>query len=467
MTLASSDKARPTAVIDVVGLTPAHLGPHMPFLTAWADARATRPVVPVLPAVTTTAQSTYLTGQPPRGHGIVANGWYFRDECEVKLWRQSNRLVQAPKLWDVAREADPSLTVANLCWWYAMYADVDYTVTPRPQYHSDGLKLPDCYTRPAGLRDTLQRELGTFPLFQFWGPNTSIAASRWIAEAAMAVHQDHGPTLTLVYLPHLDYNLQRYGEQDPRVHADLAEIDEVLRDLIGFFTARGVEVVVLSEYGITDVDRPVHVNRALREAGWLAIREESGWELLDAGASQAFAVADHQIAHVYVNDRSILGEVQALLEGLPGVGEVLDEAGKAARQLNHPRAGELVALADARSWFTYYYWLDDARAPDFARTVDIHRKPGFDPVEMFVDPSLPVPALKVAWVLAKKALGFRYRMDVIPLDASLIRGSHGRVGDDPSRGPVLIGPPGAEGRIAATDVHAYLLDVLFGRTPTV
>ncbi len=456
-----SERARPTAVIDVVGLSPGHLGDAMPFLTEWASRRAVRPVRPALPAVTTTAQSTYLTGRWPSEHGIVANGWYFRDECEVKFWRQSNHLVQAPKLWQVARERDPSLTVANLFWWYAMYADVDYTVTPRPQYHSDGLKLPDIYTKPAELRDTLQDELGMFPLFNFWGPNTSIVSSRWIADAAMWVHRNHAPTLNLVYLPHLDYNLQRHGEAHPSVRSDLAEIDDVLRDLIGYYEGAGVEVVVLSEYGITSVSRPVHLNRVLRRAGLVQVRVESGWELLDAGASAAFAMADHQVAHVYVNDPSRLDEVRALVEAEPGVERVLDEEGKRAEHLDHPRSGELVAIADADSWFTYYYWLDDARAPDFARTVDIHRKPGFDPVEMFVDPALSFPLGKVAYTLARKALGFRYRMDVIPLDATLVSGSHGRVGSDAARGPLLVEPQADGGSIDAVDVRDRLLDVLF------
>ncbi|MEN0063498.1 MAG: nucleotide pyrophosphatase/phosphodiesterase family protein [Myxococcota bacterium] len=456
-----TERAKPTAIVDVVGLTRSHLGLDMPFLTSWAQDRAVRSIDPVLPAVTTTAQSTYLTGKWPSEHGIVGNGWYFRDECEVKFWRQSNKLVQAPKLWDLARERDPSLTVANLFWWYAMYADVDHTVTPRPQYHSDGLKLPDIYTKPAELRETLQRELGTFPLFKFWGPNTSIASSQWIALAAQWVHRTHAPTLSLVYLPHLDYNLQRHGEGDARVRSDLREIDGVLEELIHYYEGAGVEVVVLSEYGITDVSRPVHLNRALREAGMIAIREESGWELLDAGASTAFAVADHQIAHVYVNDPSRIDEVRRLIEAIPGVEAVLDEVGKRAHHLDHPRSGELVALARPDSWFTYYYWLDDARAPDFARTVDIHRKPGYDPVEMFVNPDLPLPVMRVAWTLARKALGFRYRMDVIPLDASLISGSHGRAVPDPDRGPVLIRRTDDASTLAPVEVCDQLMQVLF------
>ena len=150
-----------TVVLNAVGLTPDLLSPeHTPRLKAFADAGAAVPVGPVLPAVTTTVQSTYLTGAWPAEHGAVANGWYFRDECEVKFWRQSNKLVQRPKVWEIAKGIDPSFTCANLFWWYAMYSTADYTVTPRPMYPATGLKLPDVWTNPPGLRYDLHRELG-------------------------------------------------------------------------------------------------------------------------------------------------------------------------------------------------------------------------------------------------------------------------------------------------------------------
>ncbi|MDP9365907.1 MAG: alkaline phosphatase family protein [Chloroflexota bacterium] len=428
---------RKTVVLNAVGLTPDLLGDATPRLKAFVDGGRLATVAPALPAVTCTAQATYLTGAHSSRHGIVANGWYFRDECEVKFWRQSNKLVQAPKIWETARALDPGFTCANLFWWYNMYSSVDYAVTPRPMYPADGRKLPDIYSQPADLRPALQAELGQFPLFNFWGPNTSIRATEWIAASAKWVEEAYAPTLTLVYLPHLDYGLQRIGPDDPGMAKDLRELDAVCGDLIAFYRAREAEVIVLSEYGIVPVSRPVHLNRRLRERGLIAVREELGHELLDAGASAAFAVADHQIAHVYVNDPARLDEVRALIAETEGVAEVLDEAGKRARNLDHPRSGELVALADPDAWFTYYYWLDDARAPDYARTVDIHRKPGFDPVELFVDPALKLPRAKVGLTLAKKKLGFRYLMDVIPLDASLVRGSHG-LPTAPGKGPLFV-----------------------------
>jgi predicted AlkP superfamily pyrophosphatase or phosphodiesterase len=455
---------RKTVVLNVVGLSPGLLGPPTPALSAFISKGRLATIAEVTPAVTCTAQATYFTGVYPDAHGIVANGWYFADECEVKFWRQSNKLVTAPKLWDRAREIDPAFTCANYFGWYNMYSSVDYSVTPRPMYPADGRKLPDIYTQPAALRDDLQAKLGTFPLFDFWGPRTSIKSSRWIADSAKMADQRYNPTLSLVYLPHLDYNLQRLGPGDPAIAADLKQIDEVCADLIQHFESQDARVIVLSEYGIAAVSQPVHLNRILRERGLIAVREELGRELLDAGASAAFAVADHQVAHIYVNDPNRLDEVRALIEQTPGVERVLAAEGKQELHLDHSRSGDLVAIAAPDAWFTYYYWLDDARAPDFARTVDIHRKPGYDPVELFLDPALRLPKLKVGLKLAKKMLGFRYLMDVIPLDATLVKGSHGRPADNSADGPLLASnDPELLQRdsVAAGDVCGIILDHLF------
>jgi predicted AlkP superfamily pyrophosphatase or phosphodiesterase len=459
---------RRTLVLDVVGLTPALLQ-HAPNLAALAAQGAMRPLATVTPAVTTTVQSTFVTGELPRTHGAVANGWYFRDLAEVWFWRQSSRLVAGEKLWETARRLDPAFTCAKLFWWYNMYSTADYAVTPRPMYPADGRKLPDIYTQPASLRDDLQRDLGQFPLFRFWGPAADITSTRWIGRASLRILEQQRPTLTLVYLPHLDYDLQRYGPRHPDVPRRVAEVDGVCGELIAAARRLDADVVVLSEYGITEVDRPVHINRELRRAGLLAVRDELGREQLDAGASAAFAVADHQLAHVYVAKPDLVPVVAHHLRSLPGVGAVLDEAGKRAIGLDHPRSGELVAIADARSWFTYYHFLEDERAPDYARTVDIHRKPGYDPVELLLDPALRLPKLRVAARLAQKALGLRTLMDVISLDATLVRGSHGRPTDRPEEGPLVITTRPellADGPVAATDVRDLLLAHVFGARVT-
>lgn len=443
-------------MLDVVGLTPEFLDHRMPRLSAWARKHRVSSIRPALPAVTCTAHATFYTGEMPARHGVVANGWYFRDDCEIHFWRQSNKLIQAPKLWDIARRQNPEFTFANLFGWFNMYSSADVSVTPRPMYPADGRKLPDVYTEPASLRTEIQKQLGTFPLFEFWGPRASINSTRWIAQAAKYVEQRFSPTLAFVYLPHLDYNLQRLGPDAAAMAPDLTAVDDLAGDLIEFYEARGARVIVLSEYGIVPVNRPVHLNRVFREAGLLRIREELGLELLDAGASAAFAVADHQVAHVYVNDSTKLNHVRQLIENTDGVDVVLDQSGKQHAGIDHPRAGEFVVVAKPDAWFTYYYWLDDVKAPDFARTVDIHRKPGYDPVELFIDPAIKLPMVKIASKLAARKLGFRNLLDITPLDASLVKGSHGRADNPWSRGPLFIGDQ-SSGTIAATAVAREIL----------
>lgn len=457
----------PTLVLLVVGLTPGLLGPHTPRLAALAREGGLRPLRTVLPAVTCTVQSTLLTGLLPRGHGAVANGWYFRDLAEVWLWRQSNRLVAGEKVWEAARRREPAFTCANLFWWYNMYSSVDVSATPRPMYPADGRKIPDHYTEPPELHDELDRLLGPFPLFRFWGPATDIASSRWIARATAHVLETRRPTLTLCYLPHLDYGLQKWGPDpaDPRIAADLAAVDQLAGELIDAARAGGRRVVVVSEYGIVPVTDAVWINRVLREAGLIRVRVELGREQLDAGASQAFALADHQLAHVYLQHGTDAGRVAELLRRTPGIARVLDAEGKAEVGLDHPRSGELVALAEPDRWFAYPWWLDDARAPDYARTVDIHRKPGYDPLELFLDPAQPLVKVKIAAKLALRRLGFRTLLDVIPIrPTSLVKGSHGLLTEREADGPLVISSEARllpDGPVAATAFKDLLLAHLF------
>jgi predicted AlkP superfamily pyrophosphatase or phosphodiesterase len=452
---------RKLIILCVPGLSLRYLGPATPNLAGLSQRGGARILRTVIPAVTCTMQSTILTGLPPSEHGAVANGWYFRDLGEIFFWRQSARLVAGERVWEAARARDPAFTSANLFWWYAMHSTTDISVAPRPMYLADGRKLPDVWTSPPSLRETLTRQFGPFPLFQFWGPATSIVSSRWIADCALHVRRTSGPTLTLVYLPHLDYDLQRIGPDDPKIETALREIDAVCGTLIDDAERDGAAVIVLSEYGIGAVDTPIHINRALREAGWLLVRRERGGEQLDPAASAAFAVADHQIAHIYVQKPTLIAEVASVIAALPGI----DSVGRAGEfGLHHPHSGELVALAKDNAWFSYYYWLDDAVAPDYARTVEIHRKPGYDPVELFLDPALRAPKLAVGWRLAKRALGFRALMDVIPLDATLVRGSHGRPAANDAAGAVFITSEPVllpDGPIDATKVKWLMLAHIF------
>jgi len=457
-----------TLVILVVGLAPHLVGAHTPHLARLAARGSMKPLHTVTPAVTCTAQATLATGLPPSGHGAVANGWLFRDLSEVLLWRQPNQLVQGEKIWDAGRARDPAFTCAKMFWWYNMYSTADWSATPRPMYPADGRKIPDHYAHPAELHDELDAKLGQFPLFKFWGPLADITSSDWIAKATLHVMETRNPTLTLTYLPHLDYNLQRLGPDldHPRLQQDLREVDALCGELIEHADKTGQRVIVVSEYGITEATDAVHINRVLRREGLLAVRpEEFGREVLDAGASEAFAVADHQIAHVYVKNTDRIEEVAALLRGLDGVESVWGQDGKRANGLDHPRSGELVAVSKADRWFSYYYWLDEDKAPDFARTVDIHRKPGYDPVELFVDPEIRFPKLTAGFKLAKRKLGQRQLLDIIsPKDTKLVKGTHGRITDDPNAGPLVISSEARlmpEGAVEATDFKALVLDHIF------
>ena len=434
----NSHATRRLMLINVVGLTQALLGENTPNINRIIDKGAMLPMDGVFPAVTTTAQATILTGSTPDKHGIVGNGWYFRDLAEVKFWLQPNQLIQGEKIWHKLKQRDPNFTCSQLFWWYNMYADVDHAITPRPHYPADGRKIMGLYSEPANLQAQIEAEIGIFPFFNFWGPKADIRSSRWITDCAIAEFKRHRPNLQLVYLPHLDYNLQRLGPKHPDIAKDIQEIDTEVGRLWDFAQANNTELVLVSEYGISEVKQSIAINRHLRQQGWIRVRDSLSWELLDCGASDAFAVADHQVAHVYVKDPANISKVKAFLEAIPGIEQVLDQDQQRAWHIQHERSGELIAIAEPQCWFNYYYWLDDNKAPDFARSVDIHRKPGYDPVELFVDPALRFPLLKIAGRLIQKKLGMRMLMDVIPLDTSLVRGSHGRLAATPEDGPLLI-----------------------------
>ena len=401
-------------IINVVGLTPKLL-PHAPRI---ASLGAATPWTSPLPAVTCTSQATMLTGLSPREHGVVGNGWYYRDTQEIRFWQQANSLIQGEKLYE-------GIETAKMFWWFNQSAPVRYSATPKPHYGCDGSKVFDVLDH---TQCSLTQQLGPFPFFSFWGPAAGLPCSQWIAEATAIVMKAKQPQLTLAYLPHLDYDFQRLPTHDP---ARVAEVDQCAGRIIDAAQSIDAKVVVVSEYGLVPVNQSVHINRHLREAGWLGVRQGPFGEMMMPGDSDAFAVADHQLAHIYVRDRARIGEVRAMLESVPGIERVVPAV---ELELDHPRSGELIALARPDAWFTYYYWLDDDLAPDFARTVDIHRKPGYDPCELFM-----TSKFRAIRKLARKKLGFRYSMDVIPLDATLVRGSHG-LHTDAENGPLVIGP---------------------------
>lgn len=473
-------------VLNVVGLTPSLLS-HMPRLSRWAETQAHYPLQPDLPAVTCTVQASMLTGRKPGsdaalgdGHGAVANGWYFRDLAEVWLWRQSSELITGvadrgkgpasrgegpqanaviPTVFDRWRAAHPDSPSAQLFWWWNLPSRADLSLTPRPTYYADGRKGPDVHSHPSALRERLQAAHGAFPLFQFWGPGAGIASSQWILDTAADVLRTEQPGLTLVYVPHLDYDLQRFGPHGPEAEAAAKELDAALTPLLDQAEAAGQQLIVLSEYGIDPVDRCVEPNRLLRSRGWLAIHPAENGSLLDPGNSAAFAVCDHQLAHVYVQDPAQIDEVAAALGELEGVAEVWTGEAIAQAGLAHERSGEIVLLAEAGSWFGYRYWNDEPE-PDFARTIDIHRKPGYDPCELRFDPTLSAPRLRAAFKLLKKKLGFRTTMNLIGLDTSVVQGSHGRPPSSTEHGPVWIGPESLARPVDGTiPAHAALAGI--------
>lgn len=458
------------AVVNAVGLCGAVIGQATPRIASYCRQTQRRLILPAFPAVTCTAQSNYLTGKRPESHGIVANGWYHRELAEVQFWKQSNALVRGEKIWETMRRKKKNFTCAKLFWWHNMYSTADFSITPRPMYPADGRKIFDIYTFPYSLRLEIKKALGEFPFPTFWGPvagqrspqGAPDAASRWIAEAAKWIESRHHPDLSLIYLPHLDYNLQRLGPNHPEIERDYRRLDAIVGDLLDFFDLAGVRVCLLSEYGIHPVKRPIHLNRKFRKKGWLTVKEELGLEMLDCGQSRIFGIADHQVCHLYANDSSALAEARRLLEKTKGIAAVLDQASKRQAGVSHKRSGDLIAVAEDDAWFTYYYWLDDKRAPDFARCVDIHRKPGYDPVELFLNPAIRFPRWKIAWRLLQKKLGLRMLMDVVPLDANLVQGSHGNCPQNVQQYPVMIGPGAGdeEERIESTEVFHRLIRMM-------
>ncbi len=426
--------------IDVASLNPGDVTESAaPNLSRLMATGALVALEPPFPAVTLPVQATLTTGRSPAEHGIVANGFYRRDFEDVSFWEQSGRLVAggSPRLWEAAREKRPGQRSAVLFWQLSLYAGADLVLSPKPIHTAAGEIWSVCYSRPPALFEGLRRKQGEFDLKTYWGPLASIASSQWIAGATMEVlARDEPPDLVLTYLPVLDYVHQKEAPKSAAARAELARLDQVLGTLFAAAARSGHAPVVLSEYAITEVSRPIYPNRALREAGLHADREVNGREYLDTGDSRAFAVVDHQVAHVYVRERTDLKAAKGVLLGLDGV--------EGEEPIAHARAGEIVLAAKRDAWFAYPWWQDDARAPDFARTVDIHRKPGYDPCELFFDP--PTRG--------------------ISLDAKRVKGSHGAVPRDPDQlatfacggGPVKEALHGRR-KLKAAEVYELLLEV--------
>ena len=431
------------AFLSVPGLREKDLA-SMPRLSQLASSGDKAVLTTSFPAVTWPAQANMLTGKLPQDHGVVANGFYWRDEQKVEMWTAWNEKILTPQIWDLLHQHDASLTSAA---WFPMLSKgsgADYVCMPAPIHKPDGSEELWCYTKPQEFYGELLEQLGHFPLQHFWGPMANIKATAWIVDSAVACAKKFAPNFFYLYLPHLDYAAQSHGPDSEKAMTALGELDQTIGKLIdGFGEAYGEDLLWLaaSEYVITPVDHVSYPNRLLREAGLLTVRlDEDGGELIDFAGSQAWALVDHQFSHVFVKDRDArtIAQVQLLFTDHEGIAEVLAGDARNEYGMGHERSGDVILISSRNSWQAYYYWLDDAQAPKFARSVDIHRKPGYDPVELHID-------------MATKS---------IPLDATLIKGSHGAPAHSADqRGVLLASAAGAIGKpaIVDTDVCSLVL----------
>jgi predicted AlkP superfamily pyrophosphatase or phosphodiesterase len=361
----------------------------------------------IFPAVTCTAQASFRTASPPARHGMTANGLYFRNLRKPMFWEQAASLVDGPRIWEHARAA--GRTVGMMFWQQSLGEQVDLVLSPRPIHKHSGGMIQDCYTRPPELYAELTRHLGrAFNLMHYWGPLAGTKSSAWIVDATRAVMQrKDGPDILFTYLPHLDYDLQRHGPGSPQATTAVGALVAYLAELTAAAAEAGYGWLVTGDYAMGAVKGgAVFPNRALRQAGLFRLRHVRGMAYPDFFSTPAVAVADHEVAQVYVQDPARRDDVRGCLESLPGVEQVLDRQGQADLGCDHPNGGELLAVAEEGYWFAYPWWTDAAEAPDYARHIDIHNKPGFDPCELFFG----WPPLSVSMNTAK------------------VKGTHGRAG---------------------------------------
>jgi predicted AlkP superfamily pyrophosphatase or phosphodiesterase len=454
---------RKLLLLNLAALSPREVGPLTPNLAALAQTGSLSSMHESFPSLTCTSHASMLTGTSPAEHGIVGNGWYERNHAKVFMWNRSAHHMSGETLWDAAKREIPDARCANLFWRFVADSSADLKVTERPVYWSSGRKTFDFYTSPPALHNRLMKTLGAFPFMNFWGPFAGIKSSAWILNALGQVMREDNPEILLGYAPYLDYEGQRHGPSSDSARAALGTMDEALTSLLAQAKADDRDVAIVSDYGFTDVSRAVMPNKILREAGFLHIEEAANGDQIEAGSSRAFAVCDNQVAHIYVADEADVKPVRALLQSTEGVHSVLDADGKSTHGIDHPRSGELIALAESDSWFAYPYWTDPARAPDFERCIAIFDKGGFDPCELFPPPGplgVPRVALRVAQKLARLAVPF----DVINPDPNLPRGAR-NIAAEPGDGATLLTSwqRADSGPVPMTSLKQILLDRMFDR----
>ena len=426
---------RPLFILNVAALSPQEIGEDTPHLLDLAERGSLRPLEAPEPALTSVSHATMITGLSPRDHGVVANGWYDPRYAKIMNWNRSDHVVSGEKLWEAARRRDPQVRSANLFWRFCTHATCDLTLTERPTYFANGRKGADVYSSDPDFKSQVVAKHGAFPFFHFWGPKAGMPSSAWISEVARGLIQAQEHQLILCYAPGLDYEGQRFGPKSNQAREALRRGDALFGALIKDAQEAGYDVAVVSDYGFTEVHRPIFLNRVLRRAGMLTVEPAVNGELLEPGASRAFAVSDNQAAHIYIRDPNDVEIVARLLSEVDGVSEVLDAS--ASEALGHSRSGRLLAIAEPDAWFAYPYWLDDDQAPDFARCVDIFNKPGFDPCEMFLREGLG-GVLHAAKRFAQLKLGIRAPFDVISTRYDRVRGARNIRPQTPEEGATLI-----------------------------
>ena len=404
-----------TIVLDIVGLEYDHLESGLvPNISKIANMGESAKMEPVFPAVTCTVQASILSGTYPNQHGMISNGLYDRNNYTTSFWEQSNALVQTDRIWDIIKRntssSSSSIKTAVLFWQNTMYARSDIVMTPRPLHMDNGMVMW-CYSKPVGYYEEIKQKLGEFNLASYWGPFASPKSSEWIVGAAEYTLEKKRPNLMLTYIPHLDYSVQRFGKNSCQVKEDLKKADDLVQKIIQKTVELGIKddttIIILSEYSFNDVNDAIPLNLKLRDAGLLAVRKINDKEYVDYEFSNAFAMVDHQIAHIYVKE-GFMNQSKRVVENIKGIERVVCGSEQKKRlNVDHERSGEIIAISDRDKWFSYYWWYEEVKAPSFARTVDIHRKPGYDPVELFIDP----------------------KTKMIPLSPTLIKASHGRPAD--------------------------------------
>ncbi len=343
----------------------------------------------LFPALTCPIQATLRTGLPPQAHTLLANGFYDKHTRRTAFWEQSSALVKGARIWEKTRTSDHR--IGMYFFQQSLGEAVDELLSPAPIHTHGGGLIMATYQKPPSLL----KKQNPVPLWRYWGPLASPQVGNTIASAlAERIRRGDAPETMLVYLPTLDYDLQRYGVSSSKIERSIRLFCQQLETLVAAARDDQREVTILGDYVISDVTAsPVYLNSHLAEAGYFRTREIKGMLYPDFHETTAFALCDHQVALIYAQADAV-SHVQPLLEGCPGVAKV------------HAGVGDVAFILEAEkgTWFAYPWWTHPQQAPDYATHVDIHNKPGFDPCELLFG-KMPFS---------------------ISLDASRIRGTHGR-----------------------------------------